>query len=86
MRLSHLVVWMDTDVAEVERDCEVGSIELCAKVRGEKALTYLEKEKFLPMLEQSNIAAVICTAELAKKIPVNKGILISDAPDPETTL
>ena len=34
MRLSELAVYAGTDLAEVVRDCEVESAELCADIRG----------------------------------------------------
>lgn len=81
MRLSELAKHADTDTVQVLQDCEVGSAELCAAVRGPDAITYLEKEKFLSSLEQEGVAAVICTESMAEKIPPHiRGILISDAP------
>lgn len=67
MRLSELAVYAGTDLAEVVRDCEVESAELCADIRGTAVLTFLEKEKFLPCLDHPGISAVICTKELADK-------------------
>ena len=81
MRLSELAVYAGTDLAEVVRDCEVESAELCADIRGTAVLTFLEKEKFLPCLDHPGISAVICTKELADKISVHiPGLLLSDAP------
>lgn len=81
MKLSELAKHVSTDTARILRDCEVESAELCAAVRGPNAVTYLEKEKFLPSLEQTGIAAVICTEELADRLPSHiRGVLISDAP------
>ena len=58
--LSELSKYAGTAIAQVLTDCEIGSVELCSKIRGDRALTYLEKEKFFPSLEQPSIAAVIC--------------------------
>ena len=81
MRLSDLAVHAGTELAEVVRDCEVETAELCADIRGTAVLTFLEKEKFLPCLEHPGIAAVICTRELADKLPAHiPGLLLSDAP------
>lgn len=81
MKLSELAAYVDTDTVRVLRDCEVGRAELCADVRGPEAVTYLEKEKFLPCLEQEGIAAVICTEAMAERLPPHiRGVLISDAP------
>ena len=78
MRLSELAVYAGTDLAEVVRDCEVESAELCADIRGTAVLTFLEKEKFLPCLDHPGISAVICTKELADKISVHiPGLLLS---------
>lgn len=81
MRLSELAAHAGTDLAVVVRDCEVESAELCSDIRGTAALTFLEKEKFLPCLNYAGIAAVICTQELVGKIPAGiPGVLLSDAP------
>ena len=81
MKLSDLLPYAGTDQAEVLQDCEVTSVELCARVSGTHALTYLEKEKFLPLLENPAIAAVICHAEMAETVQrMGKGVLLSDAP------
>lgn len=81
MRLSELAAHAGTDLAVVVRDCEVESAELCSDIRGTAALTFLEKEKFLPCLNHAGIAAVICTQELVEKIPAGiPGVLLSDAP------
>lgn len=81
MKISELAKYVDTNIARVIQDCEVDVAELCAAVKGPNAITYLEKEQFLPYLSQSGIAAVICTEDLADKIPSHiRGVLISDAP------
>lgn len=81
MRLSELARYVDTDVVRLLRDCEVGSAELCAAVKGPDAVTYLEKEKFLSFLERECIAAVICAEALANRLPAHiRGVLVSDAP------
>lgn len=81
MKLSELAGYVDTDVVRVLRDYEVHSAELCAAVRGPEAVTYLEKEKFLPSLRQEGIAAVICREEMVEKLPAHvRGVLVSDAP------
>ena len=81
MRLSDLAVHAGTELAEVVRDCEVETAELCADIRGTAVLTFLEKEKFIPCLEHPGIAAVICTRELADTLPAHiPGLLVPDAP------
>ena len=81
MKLSELAIHAGTDLADVVRDCEVESAELCTDIRGTAVLTFLEKEKFLPCLDHPGISAVICTKELAEKIPAHiPGLLLSDAP------
>lgn len=81
MRLSELVKHVTTDTARVLRDCKVGGAELCAAVKGPDAVTFLEKEKFLPSLDQPGIAAVICTEDMVERVPSHiRGVLISDAP------
>lgn len=81
MKLSELANCVDTDTVRVLRDCEVDTAELCADVKGPRAVTYLEKERFLPCLEQEGIAAVICTEAMVERLPSHiRGVLISDAP------
>lgn len=79
--LSELSKYAGTAIARVLTDCEIGSVELCSKIRGDRALTYLEKEKFFPSLEQPSIAAVICPEYMADAVmKKGKSVLISDAP------
>ena len=81
MRLSELSPYAGTETSKVLKDCEISSIELCTKITGTKALTYLEKEKFLPMIENASISGVICREQVAGAVlKLGKGVLISDAP------
>lgn len=80
MKLSELAKQLRMDVVRVERDCEVSSIELCSKIGGTAALTFLAKEKFLPDIAVEGVAGVICPPELAEAIPPEKGLLVTDDP------
>ena len=56
-------------------------MEQCTRIRGTDALTYLDREKFLPALENLNISCVICKPEFAGKLPAHiKGIVFSNEP------
>lgn len=81
MMLSELARQIDTDVVRVIRDCEVTSAELCARISGDRAVTFFEKEKFLYCLDTSGISAVLCTEEMLPKIPPHiEGVVVTDAP------
>lgn len=81
MRLSELARQIDTDVVRVIRDCGVTSAELCARISGDRAVTFLEKEKFLYCLDTPGISAVLCTEEMLPKIPPHiEGVVVTDAP------
>lgn len=63
------------------RDGEFQVMEQCTRIRGADALTYLDREKFLPALGDLNISCVICKPEFAGKIPEHiRGIIFSDDP------
>lgn len=81
LRLSQLAKHIDTDVVRVLQDCEIGPAQLCTSAQGPDAVTFLEKEKFLPTLDRTAIAAVICPEAMVEKLPARiRGILVSDAP------
>ena len=81
MRLSEMVAYAGTDIAYVPEDCEVTSVELCKKIKGNCALTYLMSEKFLADLSNPAIVAVICQQEMSETIQkAGKKVLISDEP------
>lgn len=63
------------------RDGEFQIMEQCTRIRRADALTYLDREKFLPALEDLNISCVICKPEFARKLPAHiKGIVFSNEP------
>lgn len=63
------------------RDGEFQIMEQCTRIRRADALTYLDREKFLPALEDLNISCVICKPEFAGKLPAHiKGIVFSNEP------
>lgn len=63
------------------QDGEFDFLEQCTRIRALQALTYLDREKFLPMLEHPGISCIICTPELKNHIPPHiKGILITENP------
>ena len=81
MKLSELAENLHLDIVRVERDCEISHVALCSDAAAPRTLTYLEKEKFLPMLENTSICAVICSEELVKCLPPQmEGILVTCAP------
>lgn len=81
MKLSQMAAYSGTDISHVPEDCDITSVELCKKIQGGKALTYLASEKFLPDLSNPSIAAVICRPEMAETVQkMGKKVLISDAP------
>ena len=63
------------------RDGEFSLLEQCTKIRAPGALTYLDREKFLPALGHPDISCVICTPELREKIPAHiEGIVTAENP------
>lgn len=80
MRLSTMLKEISVPCLLV-RDGEFQVMEQCTRIRGTDALTYLDREKFLPALGDLNISCVICKPEFAGKIPEHiKGIIFSDEP------
>lgn len=68
------------DVAFIS-DGEFDALEQCTRVRGERALTFLESEKYLPALDDKRISCVICTPELRGAIPEHiAGVVLTSAP------
>ncbi len=62
-------------------DGEFQSIAFATEKGQNGFLTFLEREKFLPALENPNISCVLTTRELAEKIPSHiQGIFACDAP------
>lgn len=59
------------------RDGAFQILEQCTRIRGEAALTYLEREKFLSTMEDPRITCVICTPELAKAVPAHIAGVVS---------
>lgn len=63
------------------QDGEFDFLEQCTRIRVSRALTYLDREKFLPALEHPGISCVICTPELKDQIPPHiRGIVIAQNP------
>ncbi len=57
------------------------SLEQCSRIRGEKALTYLEASKYLHTLENSRVSCVICTPEIQPSIPSHiAGVVVTESP------
>lgn len=72
---------------KIERGCslisdgEFSSLEQCTRVRGERALTYLEAPKYAHALEDPRISCVICTPEVRPLIPAHiSGVAITESP------
>lgn len=62
-------------------DGEFQSIAFATEKEQQRFLTFLEREKFLPSLENPNISCVLITPELAEKVPAHiKGVYVCDRP------
>lgn len=67
--------------AELLRDGSFAVLEQCTRIRAPQALTYLENGKYLGALDHPNISCVICTPELADKIPSHiSGVVVTAFP------
>ena len=64
---------------ELFREGEFTSLGLNVSESDEKLLSFIESEKFLSKLSES-ISCVITTKEMADKIPVNIGVIVSEIP------
>lgn len=63
------------------RDGEFSVLEQCTRVRAPSALTYLEKEKFLPFMDNTNISCAICTPGIQDSIPRHiQGLAVAESP------
>ena len=63
------------------RDGEFTRLDYCTVYENGPFLTFMEREKFLPkLLENEHVSCVLCTEELAGRIPERMGVLIVDDP------
>ena len=66
---------------ELIRDSSFDFPEQCTRIRASSALTYIDRVKFLPYLEQKGISCVICTPELKDSLPTHiKGVVTAENP------
>lgn len=80
MRLSDMLAGAGVPYTLVQ-DGDFQILEQCTRIRGQAALTYLEREKFLFTLDDANITCVICTPELLGKIPAHiAGVVTTNEP------
>ena len=78
MRLSDITRHIE---GELVRDGEFSVIAFATEYEQKNFLTFLEKEKFLPALSNENISCVLCTPELADKMPAHiKGVFVCRRP------
>ena len=69
MKLSEAVRGVSGTLAA---DGEFSCIAFATEQEQSQFLTFLEKEKFLPALDNSKISCVLTTSALAEKIPISK--------------
>lgn len=80
MILSEMLSKIDCPVNLLE-DGSFAVLEQCTRIREPQALTYLESRKYLGALEHPGISCVICTPELADKIPAHiEGVAVTATP------
>lgn len=80
MKLSTILKELD-DCYTLIQDGEFDSIEQCTRVRVDRALTFLEKEKFIPALDNTAISCVICPKDILPFLPSHvQGIVETDHP------
>lgn len=78
MRLSEIAAHI---AGQLIRDGEFSLIAFATEGEQRDFLTFLEKEKFLPALDNPNISCVLCTPELAEKIPSHiQGVFACENP------
>ena len=78
MKLSEAVRGVSGTLAA---DGEFSCIAFATEQEQSQFLTFLEKEKFLPALDNSKISCVLTTSALAEKIPPHiKGVFLCDRP------
>lgn len=80
MRLSEILQEIDCSYTLIA-DGTFNVLEQCTRIRSPQALTYLDREKFLPMLAHPGISCVICTPELRNQLPPHvEGIVTTENP------
>ena len=78
MKLSEAIAHIE---GELVRDGDFSVIAFATEREQTNFLTFLEKEKFLPALDNENISCVLCTPELADKIPPHiQGVFVCRRP------
>ena len=66
---------------ELIRDGSFDFLEQCTRIRASSALTYIDRVKFLPYLEQKGISCVICSPELKGYLSNHvKGVVTAENP------
>lgn len=66
---------------ELSADGEFDVLEQCTRIKGERALTFLENENYVSALDNPNITCVICKPALRHVLPAHiAGIALTDAP------
>lgn len=62
-------------------DGEFKRLDYCTVKENGPFLTFMEREKFLPaLLDNTEISCVLCTPQLAEKMPVGVGVYITEEP------
>lgn len=80
MKLSQILDAADCPHTLV-RDGEFSVLELCTRIRAERALTFLENPKYAGSLENSDISCVICTPETRDAVPAHvEGLVLTEHP------
>jgi len=80
MRLSDLLGKLSCPYTLL-RDGNFDVLEQCTRIRAPQALTYLDRQKFLPYLNHPDISCVVCTPELQNLIPAHiEGLVIAENP------
>ena len=78
MKLSEAVAHIE---GRLVRDGDFSVIAFATEKEQKNFLTFLEKEKFLSALDNENISCVLCTPELANKIPSHiQGVFVCHRP------
>lgn len=78
MRLSEITTQFP---GELVSDAEFSCIAFASEQKQNRFLTFLEKEKFLPTLENPNISCVLIVPELADRVPEHiQGVFVCERP------
>ncbi len=71
----------ETINGELVRDGQFDRLDYCTVKEGKPFLSFMEREKFLSaLLENSYVSCVLCTKELADKMPKGIGVFVTDEP------